>query len=204
MQTKSFPRAIPREVLESSTDPCFAVSETLDITYCNKAWNHFALLNQGGSEVLCAQVVSRNLLDFIPDELKKYHADLFARARALGQPVSHDYECSSATLFRLYRMQIYPLDNGFAVINSLRVEQPHDRPKVEPNDAVYKNSASLIRMCANCRRTNRTDDPAAWDWVPAYVDREQGDVTHGVCPLCLEYYYRPYLQGRGEESRCAD
>jgi hypothetical protein len=152
------------------------------------------LANQGGAGALRDQVVSTNLLDSIPEDLKAFHAGLFAKARATGQPVNHDYECSSATMFRLYRMQIYPLDQGFAVINSLRLEHPHDRTPLEPNDAVYRAESGLIRVCANCRRTNRTSDPAAWDWVPAYVDHERETITHGVCPLCLEYYYRPYTQ----------
>ncbi|HEX7286519.1 MAG TPA: hypothetical protein VF532_10070 [Candidatus Angelobacter sp.] len=194
MESKVISRAIPLEVLESSSDPCFAVNEALDITYCNPAWDAFALKNEGEPEVLRAKIVSRNLLAFVPEDLKEFHAVLFAKARATGQPVSHDYECSSATMFRLYRMQIYPLDQGFAVINSLRLEHPHDRTPLQPNDAVYRNKGGLIRMCANCRRTNRTSDPAAWDWVPAYVDRERENVTHGVCPLCLEYYYRPYTR----------
>ncbi len=195
------PRAIPLSVLENCPDPCFVVSETLDITYCNAAWDRFALENHGGPEVLKDRVVSRNLLDFIPADIKQYHAGLFARARATGQPVSHDYECSSATLFRLYRMQIYPLDKGFTVINSLRVEHPHDRPPIEPKDAAYKDAAGLIRMCANCRRTNRANDPTAWDWVPAYVERMRENTTHGVCPPCLEYYYRPYLHGPQRRSQ---
>jgi hypothetical protein len=194
MESKAVFRAIPLEVLESSSDPCFAVSEALDITYCNPAWDAFALKNEGEPGVFRAQVVSRNLLEFVPADLKAFHAGLFAKARSTDQPVNHDYECSSATMFRLYRMQIYPLDQGFAVINSLRLEHPHDRTPLEPKDALYRSEGGLIRMCANCRRTNRTSDPAAWDWVPAYVDRERENVTHGVCPLCLEYYYRPYLQ----------
>jgi hypothetical protein len=194
MAPKAIPRAIPLEVLESCPDSCFALSESLDITYCNAAWNTFALANHAGPEVLGARVISRNLLEFVPDELKAFHAGLFAKARTLGQPVSHDYECSSATHFRLYRMQIYPLADGFAVINSLRVEHPHDRTPLEPNEALYRNSAGLIRMCSNCRRANRANDPAAWDWVPDYVVHMRENTTHGVCPACLEYYYRPYLQ----------
>jgi hypothetical protein len=92
-------------------------------------------------------------------------------------------------------MQIFPLEAGFAVINSLRVEHPHDRLPIAPDDAVYRNKSGFLRMCANCRRTNRVADPAAWDWVPAYVDRRQTDVTHGVCPACMEFYYHPYLRG---------
>lgn len=196
MATKTLPREIPLAVLENSSDPCYTVNESLEITYCNPAWDLFSRLNQGGPAALRASVLSRNLLDFIPEELKKYHTGLFATARALGRPVTHDYECSTATMFRLYRMQIYPLDTGFAVINSLRVEHPHDRTPVEPNDAIYRNSAGLIRMCSNCRRTNRADDPAAWDWVPAYLDYKGRKITHGVCLLCMEYFYRPYLMAR--------
>lgn len=196
MESKTIPHAISREILESCQEPCFTVNESLDITYCNKAWDQFALLNQGSPEALRAQVISRNLLDFIPDDIKKYHAGLFQTARALGQPVSHDYECSSATLFRLYRMQIYPMEKGFTVINSLRVERPHDRTPAEPTEAVYRNSSGMIRMCANCGRTNRAEDPDAWDWVPDFVEHMREHTTHGVCPLCLEYYYRPYIGSR--------
>lgn len=203
MKVQAIPRAIPREALERCPDPCFVLNAALDIHYCNPAWNSFALSNAGGPGVLQDRVISRNLLDFIPADLKQYYAHLFATARALGRPVSHDYECSSTTLYRLYRMQIYPLESGYTVVNSLRVEHPHDRTPVEPDDAVYRNSAGLIRMCANCRRTNRADDAAVWDWVPAYVERMRENTTHGVCPLCLEFYYRPYLQGRGEDSKSA-
>lgn len=194
MAAEALPQSIPPQVLENCPEPCFTVSESLAITYCNSAWDRSALLNQGSPAVLSHNVTSRNLLEFIPRELKQYYLDLFATARAVGHPVSHDYECSSATLFRLYRMQIYPLTSGFAVINSLRLEHPHERVPVAPNDAVYRNGAGLIRMCANCRRTRRVDNPDAWDWVPAYLDLPYGDVSHGVCPPCLAFYYRSHLR----------
>jgi hypothetical protein len=187
-------RAIPVNVLESCPDPCFVVTDSLDIKYCNQGWNKFAVLNEARPEVLAAKVISRNLLDFVPNDLKRFHADLFALARKTGKPVTHDYECSSATTFRLYRMHIFPLNQGFAVINSLRVEHPHDRTPLEPNDAFYETESGMIRMCSNCRRTNRADDPAAWDWVPDYLERMRPNTTHGVCPACTEFYYRPYLE----------
>jgi hypothetical protein len=187
-------RTIPINVMESCPDPCFVVTESLDIKYCNQGWNRFAILNEGGSEALAAKVVSRNLLDFVPQDLKSFHADLFARARKTGKPVTHDYECSTATMFRLYRMHIFPLNQGFAVMNSVRVEHPHDRSPLEPNESLYRTEKGMIRMCSNCRRTNRPDDPAAWDWVPDYVERVRPNTTHGVCPACLEFYYRPYLE----------
>jgi hypothetical protein len=187
-------RAIPVHVLESCPDPCFVLTENLDIKYCNQGWNNFAVLNGGSSQVLAAEVVSRNLLNYIPEDLKNFHAGLFALARKTCKPVTHDYECSSATMFRLYRMHIFPLDQGFAVINSLRLEHPHDRTPLEPNDSLYQTEKGMIRMCSNCRRANRAGDPAAWEWVPDYVQRMRPNTTHGVCPACMEYYYGSFLQ----------
>ncbi len=193
------PKAPPVEALAEAVDPCFTLSEPLDITYCNPAWDRFAEVNGGGPEVLARNVVSKYLLDFVSGDLKGYYADLFARARQLGQPVGHDYECSGARVFRLYRMQIYPLEpgQGFVVVNSLRVERPHDRTAHEPDDAIYKDRAGLMHMCANCRRTRReaNGEREVWDWVPAHLDRRLSNVSHGVCPMCLEYYYGPYMQG---------
>ncbi len=193
---------LPVETLESSPEPCFALSEPLDITYCNSAWDRFARENGGGAKTLRRNIISRNLLDFVAADLKGYYAELFARSRALGQPVDHDYECSSSQVFRLYRMQIYPLEpgRGFVVLNSLRVERGHDRTARDPDDAIYRDSAGLMHMCANCRRTRRAHEPEAWDWVPAHLDGELPGVSHGVCPMCLEYYYRPYMKEQKDEK----
>lgn len=184
--------------MEESPHPGYVVSEQLDITHCNQAWDRFALEEGGEPAVLASNIVSRNLLDFVAPDLKSFYMELFARARALGQPVSHDYECSSAAVLRLYRMQIYPLQPGagFVVQNSLRVEHPHDRIPLEPSNALYKDDSGIIHACANCRRTRRVTDPGIWDWVPAYVESKLKNISHGVCPMCLEFYYRPAMRDR--------
>jgi hypothetical protein len=196
--SNSLPATAPLEALEDSPHPGYVLSEQLDITYCNEAWDRFALEQGGEPAVLASNIIGRNLLDSVAPDLKSFYAELFTRARALGQPVSHDYECSSATVFRLYRMQIYPLQAGagFVVQNSLRVEHPHDRVALAPSDALYRDDSGLIHACGNCRRTRRVTDPGIWDWVPAYVENKSMDISHGVCPMCLEFYYRPLLKDR--------
>lgn len=196
---RPLPSKVPEETLESSPYACFVLTESLDIAYCNSAWDRFALQNGGTGQVLAAQVISRNLFDFIPAALKDYHAGLFAQARLHGRRVTHDYECSSPRSFRRFRMEIYPLQpgRGFAVVNSLTVERPHSQPSWKPDDTIYRNSNGLIRMCANCRRTNRASDPDVWDWVPSYMEATRRDVTHGVCRVCAEYYYHDVLHPSG-------
>ncbi|MGE5323738.1 MAG: hypothetical protein ACM3SW_12795 [Actinomycetota bacterium] len=189
------PADVPTAVMERSPHACFALTESLDISYCNAAWDRFARENGGGTDALAGNVMHKPILQYIPFDLRGSFESLFTNARALGRPQAQDYECSSAQVFRLYRMQIYPLQpgSGFAVVNSLRVAHPHTRIAHEPDETRYVHDDGLMRMCANCRRTRRVDDPAAWDWVPEFVEHPRQKVSHSVCPFCAQYYYGAYL-----------
>jgi len=202
MYTGVTPTRLPDKIpaaLDASPHACFALTESLNFSYCNPAWDQFASENQGSPAVLAKSVLHKSFLDFVPEQLKAHYAGLFQRARATGRVQSHDYECSSPQKFRVYRMQVYPLRErfGFLVMNSLRAEREHTRAAHEPDDARYRDKTGLICMCANCRRSRRIDHPVTWDWVPAYVGAVRKDVSHGVCPFCLEYYYGQYLQAAG-------
>jgi hypothetical protein len=188
--------------VESSPHACFALTESLEICYCNSAWDSFARENSAEPAVLAASVLHRPFLEFVPEDLRPVYREIFERARAQGRMQSQDYECSSAEVFRVYRMQAYPLQPGcgFVVVNSLVIVHPHTREVCEPDDARYRHNDGLIRMCANCRRTRGVDDPAAWDWVPAYVANTRRDATHSVCPFCREYYYGAHLASAAQEG----
>jgi hypothetical protein len=188
---RRLPARLPLEVLESSPHACFGLTESLDISYCNPAWDKFARENGGGPEVLSSQILKTPFLRYLPQGLVSHFRMLFKTARELGRPQAQDYECSGPQVFRSYRMQIYPLQPGcgFAVINALRVAHPHRRERFEPDDDKYVHPDGLFHMCANCRRCRRADDPASWDWVPDYVQHPRPNVSHGVCPFCADYYY---------------
>jgi hypothetical protein len=205
MYTGVTPAKLPDKMpaaVESSPHACFCLTESLDICYCNSAWDRFARENGGTPNVLAASVLHKPFLQFVPEALRANFEELFHRVRALGRLQSLDYECSSAKVFRIYRMQVYPLKpgSGFVAINSLRVVHPHTRKVCEPDDAIYKCKLGLIHMCANCRRTRRNGDPEIWDWVPAYVERPRPEMTHTICPFCREYYYSAYLPRAGRPS----
>jgi hypothetical protein len=198
MYTGVNPSRLPDEIpaaLQSSPHVSFAVTESLDISYCNPAWDRFALENGGRQDVLAARVLRQSFLKFVPANLKMHFTNLFRTARSTGRLQSQDYECSSPRLFRIYRMQVYPMHPGigFLVINSLRIEHQHTRQARGPDDAQYRDKNGLICVCANCRRTRRLHSEGIWDWVPAYVYSPGQDVTHGICPFCREYYYSAYL-----------
>ncbi|MGZ4872113.1 MAG: hypothetical protein ACXVK3_09495, partial [Candidatus Angelobacter sp.] len=143
MYTGVTPTKLPDKMpaaVESSPHACFCLTESLDFCYCNSAWDRFALENGGGLDVLAAAVLHKPFLQFVPDDLRENFKNLFHRVRTLGRLQSQDYECSSPQLFRVYRMQVYPLQPGcgFVVINSLVILHPHTRAVCEPDDASYR------------------------------------------------------------------
>lgn len=200
---QQLPEKIPTEVMESSPHVCFALTESLHISYCNRVWDRFAAENGGGVDVLAKNVLHKSFLQYVPDEMAPDLRALFETVRALGRPQAHDYECSSAQVFRLYQMQVYPLKagQGFLIINSLRVAQPHTQIAYVPDETKYLKNDGFVCMCANCHRTRRVDDPAAWDWVPDFLKHPQRRVTHGVCSFCAEYYYGDYVPKANQASR---
>lgn len=180
----------PFEVDVLRTDPStiYALSADLHVDYVNEAWTQFARANRArwadgewgiGSSVMAA----------IPDVLRPFYERLFERARAGKVVVEHDYECSSATVTRRFRMRVLPCESGgLLVVHSLLRADPQPEPGVPPLDAVYRH-LGMILQCSHCRRVQRANEPGTWDWVPAYVEHPQPKTSHGLCEVCAAYYY---------------
>jgi hypothetical protein len=180
-----------RDTFECSKDVIFVVDSEFRITYCNPAWDEFALAN-GGEEVVAARVLRTDLMRVIPESLCDFYREVFQRCRQRHLTFDIDYECSSATLYRLLHMNILPLKHSgeLAVVNSVRVERIHgaERPALSLTD-IYFGADGMITVCCHCRRTQRQDASGVWDWVPAFLQTEKWEITHGMCPVCVSHFY---------------
>lgn len=181
---------ISRDTADASTDVIFFLDSRLTITHCNPAWDKFARENHG-ERALAANVVGRRLFDFIAADLQPFYRTVFESCAADNLPFSFDYECSSASVYRLFRMQILPLrqGGGFAVLNAIRVERPQSGRSSKSPGPEYVAEPNTVTLCAHCRRTRRQDDPSRWEWVPAHLDIGELRLNHAVCPPCRSYYY---------------
>ncbi|MDB4946965.1 MAG: hypothetical protein JWP97_6499 [Labilithrix sp.] len=181
-----------RETLERMTATVCVVSADLRIAYVNPAWISFALAN-GASAALDGCGLDASILSVVPDSLRPFHEALLAQAARTGAVVEHDYECSSPSTRRIFRMAIHPCASGaLVVVHSLTQETGHGDGS-SPDDATYRDTRGLILQCANCRRVLRPlagSDPQ-WDWVSAYVQRLPPRTSHGLCEPCSEFYYPP-------------
>jgi hypothetical protein len=180
----------PREVVDKDNAVIFSLDGNLNITYCNAAWDRFALANSGQHLCLPAPI-GRCVLDYIGEPDREYFAKHYERAIRQSEPWERDYECSSANVYRKFRLRAVPLRKtaGLFVMNSLIVEHPHRIAAAAPVHESYRRADGFIVMCASCRRTRRSGRPERWDWVPAFVDECPPEATHGVCLLCRELYY---------------
>lgn len=181
------------ENVEADPSIIYMLNPELEIVYCNKAWDQFASEN-GGAGLSRGTVLGTPILDIVAGPLKAFYASGLAKAKETGRPWEHDYECSSPDSYRFFHMRVLPLENWYLLVeSSLRIERPHgsERPAMPANAALYVSEDGIVTMCSHCRRTQRVATAAmqVWDWVPAYLEKPPGPVSHGLCRNCRAYFY---------------
>ncbi len=171
------------------TDPAviYALDRDDRLTHCNLAWDRFAFDNNGASAARQHQL-TRCIFDSIPVSLTAFYRDLYKSVRTTRQERTHIMECSSPLLFRRFHMSIRPFgEAGLLTVNTLLEETPHSRESHEA-DSRYVDRNGIVMICSHCRRTRNVLQPEIWDWVPAFLGNDPR-VSHGLCPLCLNYHY---------------
>jgi hypothetical protein len=184
-------RDVSRADMDADPAVCFVLDEKLRLIYCNPSWDRFAEQN-GAPHLRAKLVLGMAALDSTSGELFDYYRYRYHEVLADRRPRDHDFHCSSPEVERLMRMHIYRSRNAPALLIScsMRIERSHSGPSGEPIQDLYRNAQGVIVMCSNCRRTRRAAvEPETWDWVADFVRRMPGGVSHGLCNLCLNYYY---------------
>jgi len=186
------------DALEAHPESVFAIDSRGTLLYVNPAWYRFARDNQGDPVVARSWSVGANFFDAIPEPLKAFYRALFARTPRFGEslePLSFVYDCSSVDLYRLFNMLVYALPDdeegrpaGYLVVNSPLEERPHDREPQPPSQEKYVDQDGLLHQCSHCRRVKDVAG-GSWDWVPDWVAAPPPNASHGLCPVCCDYFF---------------
>ena len=181
------------QALDRSPAVSYILDSQFRIMYCNPAWSRFARSN-GAPRLAGELVLGCDLFDAIPDVLKPAYSEAFGEVLSTGLVWAQSYECSSPTVFRVFRMRIHLLKprNWFVVTNTLIVEQPHSETATA-DPITHVDANGFVTICAHCRCTRRVDNPDHWDFVPQYLQLRLESipkVSHGLCPVCRAYFYR--------------
>jgi len=171
----------------SSDDSAYLLTSDFQILNVNAAFLRFAEAN-GGSQLL-DKLGAAPIFAAMSQPLRELYLAAFRGVQAAAQPWEHEYECSSATLFRRFHMTVYPVELGrLVVIHARRIEAAHSRPPCPRADAIYVRDG-VIKMCSNCRRVQNPQTGERWDWVPGYLSRPTHTVSHGLCAPCAAFYW---------------
>lgn len=160
------------------------------IALLNQAWVLFALANEGQA-VLELWPLGSQYRTAISGVLRGYYERAFERVRAQGVPWEQSYLCDGPRRRRQFRLRVLPLEGrALLLVHSLAVDLPRaDEARQPAAPSEYLCEDGTVRLCSNCRRTERVRGPHGWDWVRSHVMHPPADVTHVICSTCVRQFY---------------
>lgn len=177
--------------LGESADTMYLVDDRFRLRGYNTAFTRFAHQN-GALELLRRHPLGSDILSAIADsQLVAFYRELFRRCLREHHSVHHRYECSSPDLFREYYQSIYPLPGGAGLLftNHLIRTGDHPGPRRELSQ-IHLDEFGRIVQCGHCRKVrDHSSVDEKWDWVPSLLHQEPDNLSHHLCPACLDHYY---------------
>ena len=190
------------ETLEADPQSIYALSDQLKLIYLNPGWFRFARENDGEPSISGRYPVGSDFPEAVSESLRGFYVEHFQSILQTGVIWEHDYECSSPDLYRIYHETAYPMHNkrGVLVMNSLLIETAHEPSdeSVSSDELVYRNDNGLIMQCGYCRRFQRNQTPDIWDWNPTWLRHPPGQVSHSLCKICYDYYFKNHATSPGK------
>jgi hypothetical protein len=182
--------------LENSKHSIYGLSKDLNLIYMNPSWVHFFKENNVEENGVNKFPIGTPIIKALRGrEVKDFYLQNYQRVFETGKVWRHEYQCSSGKEFRQFHQSVHPLKDGdgLIVINSLTVNFSIDRKHQKAHDIYAKNytqSTGFITQCSNCRNCQRVDQEDVWDWIPEWVEIMPSNVSHSICPICFDYYWK--------------
>lgn len=180
------------EALEQSPDTIFVLSSNLKFLYFNKAWFLFAAKNNGEPFITTKVLIGSNFENFILGDLRNFYLEKYKMVLEKNEKWTHHYECSSKNEFRIFQQNVIPLKNGFGLLvtNSLIIENTIENKKdYSIKLKSFIDESGNFNQCSNCRKTKKTEGNL-WAWIPEIIDTKITNVSHTICPICFELYWK--------------
>jgi len=163
------------------------------LAYLNPAWFQFAAENGGEPEISRRWPIGSPIMPAVPPVLRSFYEVSYRLCLDSGTPWRHEYECSTANVYRRFQQTVYPLAGaaGLIVVNSIDENKNIDRDDEisdESKDGSYRGKDGFVQQCANCRKVRYRPALERWDWVPSWVRRMPRRVAFVLCNNCRGRY----------------
>jgi hypothetical protein len=193
--------------IDDSSNTIYALWPDLRLAMVNQAWFDFARDNGADDRFFARWPIGGSIEDTLREPGGLEMKEAIERALDMQTVQSHTYQCSSPTIYRLMRVDAYPLGDQAILLSHAQVARAtHDEIGREASPGVvedYSDEVGMVVMCSGCRRARRphTSD---WDWVPDFIVRVPPNVSHGFCPnvshgfcpACKSYWMSPVTTPR--------
>jgi hypothetical protein len=182
------------EALDREKSPITLIRPTGTILWFNQAWSQ-AAIDSGAESVLTRFPVGSSYFEGISGDLRGFFQVQFSHCIRTHEPFFQEYECSTPTCFRLFELRALPIEaEALLLEHSKLASSAMTRPAGPPNEEDYRFPNGLIYQCSNCRRTKTLND--RWVWVTEWVSRPPARTSHGICKVCVGYYWGQKLKVR--------
>lgn len=180
--------------LEKYPGTIYGIWANYTLAYLNQEWFCFAKENKGEPLISDKWGLGRSVLDCVSGEIRELYETKFNQCLDSKIVWSHEYECSTDTIYRIFHQMVYPLGNreGLLIVNSLVVERPHDlkhRLAKVTEQSNYLDDNGFISQCAYCRRVKNQLETGRWDWVVEWVKKCPENTSHTYCPTCFSHNF---------------
>ena len=182
------------DTIENSPHSIFGLSNELKLIYFNTAWLQFSKTINDDSCISVNYPLGTSVEDAMSGTLKDFYIFNYKKVLNESKVWTHEYECSTVGVYRLFYQEVFPLKNGegIIVVNSLRTEkyiQNINALELTNLKLEYTDLNGMITQCSNCRKTQRINEKEIWDWVPTFLSETHEYASHSICPICFDYYW---------------
>ncbi len=182
------------EALDREKSPITLIRPNGTILWFNRAWSQ-AAIESGDESVLTRFPVGSSYFEAISGDLRGFFQVQFAHCISSNEPFFQEYECSTPSCFRLFELRALPIESEALLLeHSKLTSRAIDRPPGPAIEAEYRFPNGLIYQCSNCRRAKTLND--RWVWVPEWVAHSPSKTSHGICKVCVGYYWGQRLHIR--------
>lgn len=172
-----FERSFDVTALATDERPIYLLDSELRIVWANRPLEEW-----GPGRLYC---------DSISGPLRDFFRRWMYRTMKAAEPREWGYACPTRLATQVFSVRAHPFEGraGLLLVHTRVYERLRETGSEPPVDeARYRDERGWVHQCGNCRQVRATGADW-WERVIPWLETPPPQTTHGICPVCLDYYY---------------